>query len=135
MSRLSLLAEESARENATAFDWAEGSATQALIARWLFADDILQAIAGHDLTRAEDTLSEELDDIELSLEAIRDDRISVEIGTLSEHDQDDDYLIDEIGGSAPRVADVLETARKDARLADALSLAPVTRVSATRIAA
>jgi len=135
MSRLSLLAEESARENATAHDWHDNNEARALIARWLVADGVVQFLAGSHLTGAQDGLAADIEDIELSLEFFRDRRIDDEVGTLSEQDQDDDYLIDAIGESAPRVAAVLESARKDERLADVLSLAPVTRVTPFAVAA
>ena len=126
---------EHARHNATAHDWHDTDAAKALIARWLVADATLQFLAGSDLTAAQDGLSADIEDIELTLEDFRDHRISDEIGNLSEADQNDDYLVDEIGETAPAVVDVLEDARKDEWLADALSLAPVAWISPTAIAA
>ena len=135
MSRLSFLAEESARDNATAFDWHDNNEARALIARWLVADGAAQFLAGSELIGGQDGLAADKDDIELSLENMRDKRIEAEKDNLTERQLDDDCLCEAIEASAPRVADVLETARKDERLADVLSLAPVTQLTAFSVAA
>ena len=136
MSNPRALIAEHARHNATAHDWHDTDAAKALIARWLVADATLQFLAGSDLTAAQDGLAADIENIELTLEDLRDHRISDEIVILSSAaDQDDDYLVDEIDETAPAVSAVLEGARKDEWLADALSLAPVAWISPTAIAA
>ena len=135
MSNPRALYAEHARHNATAHDWHDTDAAKALIARWLVADATLQFLAGSDLTSAQDGLAADIEDIKLTLEDLRDHRIGDEIARLSKADQDDDYLIDEISDAAPAVSAVLEEARKDEWLADALSLAPVAWISPTAIAA
>jgi hypothetical protein len=112
------LAAERARENATAFDWAETDAAKALIARYLWVDELYDRVAGRELPGVEEGLWNELEGIHAELDAIRDDRIADEIASLSERDQENDYLCEAIEESAPSVTTVLDAARKAARDAE-----------------
>ena len=136
MNHFTALTAESARHNASAHDWHTSDKAVALIARWLFADDIFQTIGGHGLLDTQDALFLDMQDIESELDSLRDECIADEISSLSERDADDDYLIEAIEESAPTVSKVLEDARKTSRLSYLTNaLAPVTRISATGIAA
>lgn len=106
---------ETARENADASDWAETDAAKVLIARYLWLDDLYQTIACQVSTRVDEAMLDELNSVEVELDAIRDARVSDEIGNLSERDSEDDYLCEAIEDSAPSVTDTLKSARRIAR--------------------
>jgi hypothetical protein len=112
---------ESARENATAFDWSVSPEAKVLIARYLRVDELYQMVAREVSAEVDQAFYDELDGIHAELDAIRDERIVDECDSLSEADQDDDYLIQVIEESAPSVTTVLDAARKAARDAERMA--------------
>ena len=121
MSNPRALLAERARHDCTAHDWSETDAAQALIARYFQIEDAFLRVADLRLLDAQDALFNDMQNVEQELDALRDERIADEIAGLSEVDQEDDYLIEEINRSAPTVTSVIDGVRKTVSRAERLA--------------
>lgn len=126
---IAALDRESRYHAADATGWALDPKAATLIDRLRLLDGLAYQAAAFD--NVAEAIAQEIESVELDLENIRDEAVTEAIALLAERDQERDDLCAEIDEAAPTVAE----ARKAARLAEALALVPVYRLSATQVAA
>jgi hypothetical protein len=89
----------------TAETWAETGKAQAILVRMDRLDDLMDAIAGHDLGNVTDAIGEEWSNAECELDNIR---TAVLDEAWAEHPSDDDEVQWELDKHAPSVADAIK---------------------------